>query len=69
MDRLKYLMGLMVACPLIDDVHDCPFSQFRESPIDSLISSAYDMDLKKSMDMIEHHKNCIERRKQMLKAG
>lgn len=59
----------MVTCPLIDEVHDCPFSQFRDYPIDKLISTAYEMDLKESMDMIEHHKSCMEKRKQLLKAG
>ena len=69
MDRLKYLMGLMVNCPCISSVEDCPFREFRDYPIDKLIATSYGMDLHKSNDLIEHHKKCMQKRTQMLKAG
>jgi len=62
MDRLKYLMGLMVACPHIEALNNCPFKEFRDSPIDKLIWQHNNMDFHQSMQMIEVHKNCTRKR-------
>lgn len=69
MDRLTYLMGLMVACPYHDAINDCPFRKFRNSPIDKLIRKSSSMEFQESMQLIELHKTCFQKRKQLLKAG
>jgi len=67
MDRLKYLMGLMVACPHIDAVDDCPFKEFRDYPIDKLIWQNYNMEFHQSMQKIEQHKSCTRKRNSCIK--
>lgn len=69
MDRLTYLMGLMVACPFHDATNDCPFKEYRNSPIDKLISKSANMEFQESMQLIESHKTCFKKRKQLSKAG
>lgn len=66
MDRLTFLMGLMVSCPYNETEDDCPFKDFRNYPIDKLISQCYSMDMEQSMQIIEKHKKCLQRKKQLL---
>lgn len=69
MDRLSYLMGLMVACPHVKTVNECPFNQFKNTPIDKLITLSYEMDMQQSLDLLDYHKNCMQKRNQLLWAG
>lgn len=69
MERLKYLMSLMAACPIGTPAEDCPFKEYHNAPLSYLIEKGHEMEFRKSMGMIDHHKTCLQKRNQMLKAG
>ena len=62
-DKIVWIQGLMVECPMRDPQEDCPLQPLRETiPLTERLKMVKDMTADEMDEIIEHHKECIRKR-------
>lgn len=65
-DNRAWLKGLAVGCPLNEPLPDCPLENIRKLPIADRLRRVNAMTESDVMDIISHHKKCLEKREREL---
>jgi len=65
-DKIVWVQGLLVECPMRAPADDCPLQELRKLPLTKRLKMVKDMDLTKIEAIIEHHKECINRKEHQL---
>jgi hypothetical protein len=56
------LSGLIFDCPLCSRCKDCPFIVIEQFTLKKKIEWIQNLDYEKKIDMLNHHKNCLNER-------
>jgi len=61
-DKIIWLRGLVVECPMRDCADDCPLKNLRKHPLNERMEAVNKMSDEEIDKLLEHHKICIHRR-------
>ena len=61
-NKIVWLRGLMVECPMGDPADDCPLQKFRLLPLTERMKIVNQMTTKNIDKILAHHTMCLNRR-------
>jgi hypothetical protein len=60
--KRAWIKGLLLECPFIDELDDCPARELRKLSFDEKIDAVDRMDEKMIHNIIMYHNRCLHRR-------
>ncbi len=60
--KQTWVKGLLIDCPMVKPLDNCPAKDVRKSPIEERLKLANAMDEGQLDQIIGHHKNCLNQR-------
>ncbi len=63
-DKIIWLQGLLVECPMGAAEPDCPLQKLRDLPLAERMSLPMNMPIETIDKLIVHHQACLKRREQ-----
>ena len=61
-DKRIWLYGLLVACPEVESLCDCPFEKYRKLTLEERLKTVEELSEEEVDEIIKHHNQCLLRR-------
>lgn len=63
-DKLIWIKGLLLECPMGKPLDDCPAEKYRKFPIKERMKIVNEMKIEEIEFIIKHHKECLRKREE-----